>query len=106
MSGKKIISLLQTFSRQEEQLFEKWLQSTYFNENTQLLVLYRALYPVTDGTEKLNKQEIWSAVYADAPFEDIVLRRAFSSLLQQAYIFLATRQYQQQSARQTIDWRV
>lgn len=103
MSGKKIISLLQTFSRQEEQLFEKWLQSTYFNENTQLLVLYRALYPVTNGTEKLDKQEIWKAVYADAPFEDIVLRRAFSSLLQQAYVFLATRQYQQQSARQKID---
>lgn len=103
MYGKKIISLLQTFSRHEHQLFEKWLQSVYFNENTQLLVLFQALEPVIKGTDQLGKKQLWSAVFPDSPFEDIVLRRAFSTLLQQAYNFLVLRQYQQQSIRQKID---
>lgn len=103
MSGKKIINLLQTFSRHELQCFEKWLQSIYFNENTHLLVLFQTLEPVIRGTEQLNKEQIWSAVFSDSPFEDIVLRRAFSALLQQAYSFLAIRQYQQQEIRQKID---
>lgn len=103
MSGKKIINLLQSFSRNEQDLFEKWLQSTYFNENPQLLLLYQTLRPVIDGTDKLNKEAVWTKVFAPSPFEDIALRRAFSTLLQQAYSFLVLRQYEQQVVRQKID---
>jgi len=103
MSGKKIINLLKTFSRQERLLFEKWLKSPFFNENQQLLVLFGQLQAVIDETGELDKMSIWKALFDKTPFEDTTLRRTFSSLLNQAYQFLSIRQYQSQTIQQKID---
>ena len=103
MSGKKIINLLKTFSRQERLLFEKWLKSPFFNENQLLLVLFEQLQAVIDETCELDKMSIWKALFDTLPFEDTTLRRTFSSLLNQAYQFLSIRQYQSQTIKQKID---
>ena len=75
MSGKKIINLLKTFSRQERLLFEKWLKSPFFNENQQLLVLFGQLQAVIDETGELDKMSIWKALFGKTPFEDTTLRK-------------------------------
>ncbi|MEZ5041403.1 MAG: hypothetical protein R2828_16015 [Saprospiraceae bacterium] len=103
MSGKKIISLLQTFSRQDKIRFQKWLQSPFFNEDPQLLALFDQLEPIINGASEVDKKRLWQAVFGKSPYEDIALRRIFSNLLAQAYHFLSIKQYQSHPLRQKID---
>ncbi len=97
MPSKKLITLLRLFSRYELSRFEKYLQSSYFNETKELALIYNLLLdkliPLNKENSEdaiLEKQQIWKQVYGtQLPYNDGQTRRLLSELTQHALHFLA-----------------
>lgn len=91
MLSKKLLSLLDTFSKNELSRFRKYLISPFFNENELLIKLFNLIelnqkYPeIRNG---LDKELVWQKLYEGKKFDDPTLRRLCSALTKMAYQFL------------------
>ena len=98
MIGKKLHTLLATFSKVEWAEFESFLQSPFFNENGDLLRLFEYLdrqfgrqNALPDKTA-FTREKVWQAIFGNQAYEDVVLRRLTSDLTQLAYRYLAQKE--------------
>lgn len=105
MQNNKLVTLLRSFSKTELTQFKKYLESPFFNENKNLIALYRylqknVLKPTVDIS--IDKPVIWTVLFKNKPYKDVQMRRLFSDLNQLANGFLAYQQYQKSPALSSV----
>jgi len=99
MTESKVILLLQTFTKANLSAFHKYLQSPFFNENVDMLKLFKILLPTIKDTQskakRLGKTEVWVKLFSkQTPYNDLKMRRLNSELNRLAQLFLAYQAYQ------------
>lgn len=105
MQNNKLVTLLRSFSKTELTQFKKYLESPFFNENKNLIALYRylqknVLKPTVDIS--IDKSAIWTFLFKNKPYKDVQMRRLFSDLNQFVNGFLAYQQYQKSPALSSV----
>jgi len=91
MNRTALISLLSSFSRKEIKEFEKFLDSPYFNNNKSAVSLFAHIksYHPEYHSELLTKQNIYSKVFPNEPYNDVKFRKLISDLNKLAEKFVA-----------------
>ena len=107
MLSKKLISLLESFSKHDLNRFDKYLRSPFFNEKEDLNRLFgivdKALRKNKDRrAQQLEKKTVWEQLYGKEDYNDGRLRRLSSELTKHAYRFLALREYQADPVREQV----
>lgn len=102
MISPKLLILLQNFSKSELKGFKKFLQSSFHNENQDLVKLYKIIESQLrksnwgDKENKhLEKKIVWKKIKGTAPYLDEQMRRICSDLTKKAYHFLAYNEFKQ-----------
>jgi len=100
MISQKLLMLLQNFSKSEFRGFHKFLESSFHNENQDLVKLFKIIEPQLQKSKVSNKENsqlrkkiIWKKIKGDKPFLDEQLRRICSDLTKKAYQFLAYNEF-------------
>ena len=100
MISQKLLMLLQNFSKSEFRGFHKFLESSFHNENQDLVKLFKIIEPQLQKSKISNKENsqlrkkiIWKKIKGDKPFLDEQLRRICSDLTKKAYQFLAYNEF-------------
>lgn len=100
MISPKLLVLLQNFSKPELKGFNKFLQSSFHNENQDLVKLYKiieAQFQKPNWSDKENihfeKKIVWQKIKGDTPYLDEQMRRISSDLTKKAYHFLAYNEF-------------
>jgi hypothetical protein len=90
MQKTKLLSVLKTLSEKEMDLFVKWMSSTFFNTNKNLLVLTEYLSTIHPefADEKIEKAIVAAHVFPNEGFNDSRLRNLVSDLQEQLELFL------------------
>ena len=100
MISPKLLVLLQNFSKPELKGFYKFLQSSFHNENQDLVKLFEiieAQFPISNDNDKKNtnfeKKIVWKKIKGNTPYKDEQMRRICSDLTKKAYHFLAYNEF-------------
>lgn len=93
MPSKKLITLLDTFSKIDLKQFHKFIHSSYFNENEEIRQLFgiilNDLQMQNDKQLIINKkQQIWGQLFRQKKYNDAYLRKLCYELGQLANMFL------------------
>ncbi len=95
MLKAKLIEVLRTFSKEEMKSFKDFVNSPFFNRNKSVIRLNDILkkyWPAFDS-DSLNKQRIFTKLYPQKKYNDIVMRILISDLLKLSEEFLAYTRY-------------
>lgn len=108
MPGKKLTTLLQTFSNSELQQLRKYLLSPFFNENEVLVHLFDWMEANILHQKKrqqvTNKKAIWAILFPHQSYNDDKFRRLCSDLTQLAQNFLAYQMMEQNPITEKINY--
>jgi len=103
--NNKLITLLETFSKEDLFLFKKLVNSSYFNENESisklLEVIYSYLKETNTDSKKYTKEAIWKKIFPKTSYQDTKYRRLFSDLNKLAAQFLL-----QESIKKPLDQQI
>jgi hypothetical protein len=91
MEDSKLIELLKSYSTKELREFNEFVQSPFFNKNTELTRFYehlRSLAP-TFTTAKIQREAIFKALYPNKEYDDKQLNYLNNFLLKLAEQFIA-----------------
>lgn len=103
--NNKLITLLETFSKEDLFLFKKLVNSSYFNENESisklLEVIYSYLKETNTDSKKYAKEAIWKKIFPKTAYQDTKYRRLFSDLNKLAAQFLL-----QESIKKPLDQQI
>lgn len=86
MFQTKLLVILSTFSDTEKKALKKWLQSSAFNENKKVESLL--VYLIENPIENWGKEQLFSHCFPVTEYEDVKLRRLFSSGFQAVEKFI------------------
>jgi len=91
----KLISLLNSFSKDEFRSFGDFVNSPYFNREKVLMELYNILKKYHPGFTSVDftKENVYSLLFKDKEYNDAVLRNTFSKLLKLAEKFLSAERF-------------
>lgn len=111
MLSRKLLDLLETFSKYDLNRFGKYLQSPFFNENEDLIKLFDLLddyFRLPENVReaakaKLGKEKVWRQLYGKKKYNDAHLRRLCSELTKQAYGFITAWAYKSDALRESTD---
>lgn len=111
MLSRKLLDLLETFSKYDLNRFNKFLQSPFFNENEELVKLFdlldeylRLSIPLREEAKStLAKQVVWQKLFGKKKYNDAHMRRLCSELTKQAYSFLTVWNYKSTPLREGTD---
>lgn len=111
MLSRKLLDLLETFSKYDLNRFSKYLQSPFFNENEELVKLFDLLdnylrlpLPLKEEAKTgLAKEKVWQKLFREKKFNDAHLRRLCSELTKQAYGFLTVWNYKSDVLKESTD---
>lgn len=98
MNQNKLTSLLGSLNQQELQRFSKFLQSPFFNENSDLIKLFDILWREAQKKERFylpEKQWIWGKMFGKKAYQDATFRRLNSELTKMALEFLAINRFRE-----------
>ncbi len=105
MQNSKLYSILENFSKYEQNRCRKYLQSSYFNVNQTLVDLYDLLIKdinnKSGNRDDLNKEKLWKKLSLQPPYDDIRFRKYFSDLLKLIEDYLALVVYQDNTLLQS-----
>lgn len=99
MLSNKLITLLETFSKNDLVRFKKYVGSPFFNENKDLVNLYDLLQPhlrkkkAGVSFDINDKEKVWKSLYQKVPYKDVKMRRICSDLTKLALGFLAMKEF-------------
>ncbi len=99
MKNSKLIALLATFTGNEWRAFDDFVRSPYFNKSKDLIRLARYCKKLAKNDfpeEKLERQEVFAAVFSGRDYDDKQLNYAMSALLKLAEHFIGLERYQQE----------
>lgn len=101
MFHTKVINLLRCFSGNEHKSFTKFVQSPYFNTNTNVIALYQYLrnYAPTYTHANLGRQHVFVHLFGNEPYKDIKMRQFANLLADLIEQFWATQQWQKQTTK-------
>jgi len=107
MPSKKLISLLNEFSKTELNRLRKFLSSPYFNDQEDVLRLFEWLNSqlrkgVLEADQK-TKQQVWKNLYGNAPLDDAHLRRLSSDLNLLALQFMVAEARQKNEVAEALE---
>lgn len=91
MQKSKLLTILEQFSKYEQNRFHKYITSPYFNRNEELINLYTVFTDRINRGEDLGdyaKEDAWQAIRPGDPFDDVRFRKYLSDLLKLAEGFL------------------
>ena len=94
MLSKKLLSLLQTFSKQDLSQFRKFIHSPYYNENQELIQLFQLINDEFNHNSSklddisLEKKLAWKKRFDEKVYQDTKMRRLSSDLNKLAERFL------------------
>lgn len=94
VADSKLIILLKTFSKQEFERFEKFVNSPFFNSSEQLISLFYILKKVHPDYNYLSKEQIFKDFYPDEEYKDKKVRDLLSRMLELAQGFLSQLEYE------------
>ncbi|MFZ2897222.1 MAG: hypothetical protein WA004_01285 [Saprospiraceae bacterium] len=103
MQNLKIYSVLQQFSKIEQNRFRKYLCSPYFNANQDLIDLYDMMMAGMNGNgqgEEQEKEELWARLNPGKPYDDVRMRKYFSDLLKLLEGYVAQETFQENPLHQ------
>lgn len=91
MRNTKLYQILTEFTKIEQNRLRKFLQSPYFNANSQISDLFEVLYDdINNGrTKDFEKEDVWELLLPGTPFDDVRLRKYFSDLLKLVEQFIS-----------------
>jgi len=95
MFTSKLIDILKSFSAEELKDFERFLNSSYFNREENVIRFFQAFrkyYPDFKDT-KLTKENIFAKVYPGTKFNDALIRKYISMLIKLSGEFLSFSAY-------------
>lgn len=90
----KLVILLKTFSKQEFERFEKFVNSPFFNTSEQLVSLFYLLKKDHPVYKKLSKEQIFTDFYPGEEYKDKKIRDLFSRMLELAQLFLSQLEFE------------
>ncbi|HMQ49091.1 MAG TPA: hypothetical protein PKA00_16510 [Saprospiraceae bacterium] len=94
-------SLLETFSKSEQEQFLSFLRSPFFNENEDLVHLFEVLKPyLNNAAAESDKKVIWKELFPGKKFDDAKLRLLCSKMTYLAFDFLKTARQSSLSSQQ------
>jgi hypothetical protein len=107
MPSKKLISLLNEFSKTELNRLRKFLSSPYFNDQEDVLRLFEWLNSqlrkgVLEADQK-TKQQVWKNLYGNAPLDDAHIRRLSSDLNLLALQFMVAEARQKNEVAEALE---
>lgn len=94
INDSKLILLLKTFSKQEFERFEKFVNSPFFNSSEQLIALFSLLKRDYPDYKTLTKELIFSHFYPEEEYKDKKVRDLLSRMLELAQIFLSQLEFE------------
>ena len=100
MISPKLLVLLQNFSKNDRNSFDKYLQSPFYNENLDLKKLFKLIdlqlsksnVDIKENRE-LDKKIVWKKIRESSPYQDVQMRRICSDLIKKTYHFIAYKQF-------------
>jgi len=105
MLSKKLTVLVKSFSVKELQELRKFVNSPFFNENKELMLLYEELYQFysvdRNSDEILLKKDIWKKIYSEK-YVDVKLRRLSSDLTRLIEKFIINKELNKQKELEKI----
>lgn len=90
MLNIKVIQILSGFNRKELLKFRKFISSSYFNTNKNIIKLFNSLtkfHPKFDS-KSFTKEKIFFSIYGKVKYDDVKLRKLSSDLFKLAEKFL------------------
>ncbi len=101
MLNNKLVFLLKTFTVRELKQFEKYVNSSFFNENETLCRLLALIYRAAPEFRQapLSKQEAWSVMELKGAYNDLKYRRYISDLVRLCEGFMSYKVYQKHEIR-------
>lgn len=101
MIANKLIQILQSLNKYELIRCKKFLQSPFFNENNELLLLFEL---ITEKKNKLDFDEtnLWNKIYPYTNYNDLKYRRLCSDLSKLIEEFLIQKEFEQHQFEQKI----
>ena len=111
MLSRKLLDLLETFSKYDLNRFSKYLHSPFFNENEEIVKLFDLLdeyLRLPDQIRKesagmIAKEKVWQKIFRNKKYNDGHLRRLSSELTKHAYGFLTIWKYKAEPFREHTD---
>ena len=101
MQNTRLFQLLSTFSLEELQEMQHFVESPFFNRRKEVQLLYKSLLPYLQKKKPLpEKAALFSKVFASKQYDDHRLRMAISFLYQAAAQYLSLREFLQDAAAQ------
>lgn len=101
MYDSKLIALFRTLSAGELRRFKKWVNSPVHNFNPRISALYAFLEKRTELTKRsLGRERAFAAVYGDAAYDDLKMRRLMSEFLGVLEAFLTHETWQNNPSEQ------
>ncbi len=102
MQNSKLYSILEDFNKYEQNRLKKFLLSPYFNRNESLVLIFDALTDhINSGKiEEIQKEDVWSLVYPESAYDDVLFRKNCSDLLKLIEGFLAQQVYEENPIHQ------
>jgi hypothetical protein len=90
MHKTKLVVILQTFSKKEFLLFEKWMKSSFFNSNKNQAALLKCIAPYHPEfkSEKINKAAISAMLFPSSEYNDARMRNLISDVQEKAEDFM------------------
>lgn len=99
MENTRLLKLLRTFSDAELRALKKFVRSPYFNQRREVVDLLDFLEkPLKNKRPAPEKEQAFTAVFGKEQFDDHRIRMAMSFLFQQANLFLAVQDFQNDDA--------
>ncbi|MCB0526886.1 MAG: hypothetical protein KDC61_06370 [Saprospiraceae bacterium] len=92
MQKSILVEIVSALSRKEMRDIQKWLQSPAHNQRQDVIRLFDYLVKNTgreEGLDNAEKEEAWSAVFPDQPYDDAYMRQVMYFLLKSIEEYLA-----------------
>ncbi len=90
----KLVILLKTFTRQEFERFEKFVNSPFFNSSGQMVTLFNFLKKDHPEYKTITKESIFSEFYPKEGYKDKKVRDLLSRMLELAQSFLSQLEFE------------
>ena len=104
MQNLKLVSVLEQFSKVEQNRFRKYLCSPYFNANQDLIDLFDLIAGRGNGNgsadQEWTREGLWARLNPDKPYDDVRMRKYFSDLLKLFEGYIAQEAYQENPLHQ------
>ena len=107
MLNSKLATLLRSLDGHALNRFRKYLNSPYFNENQELIILFDQLEPLIKKSQKepdtiFQKEQLWRCVFPRMAYNDMHFRRLCSDLNKQLEQYLIHDNTRQKPMRELV----